>query len=173
MRCFIAIDVPCFDSVASLQSSIEGRVKLVEKENIHITLKFLGEVNEENLKDVEKAVEECSTKKYKAKLKGLGFFPNERYIKVVWVGVEDRGETKMMMECIDEKLSKVGFKKERTHIPHLTIARAKGKIRIKNIEKFRDMYFGEIEVNKIKIKKSTLTQKGPIYEDIATVELKD
>ena len=55
MRCFIAIDVPYFDSVASLQRSIEGRVKLVEKENIHITLKFLGEVNEENLKNVEDA----------------------------------------------------------------------------------------------------------------------
>ncbi len=173
MRCFIAIDIPYFDSIASLQRSIEGRVKLVEKENIHITLKFLGEVSHETLEKIEKIVRGCIPQKYNLRLKGIGFFPNERYIKVIWIGVEDNGETEELMKCIDKKLSVLGFKKEKNYIPHLTVARAKGKIKIKNERDFREMLFGEITVEKIKIKKSTLTDRGPIYEDLSVIKLED
>ena len=173
MRCFIAIDIPYFDLIASLQRRIEGRVKLVEKENIHITLKFIGDINHEILNKIEKIVKDCSPKKYTIRLKGIGFFPNDRYIKVVWIGVEDNGETKKLMKCIDDRISVFGFKKEKEYIPHITIARAKGKIRIINGEDFKDTVFGEMKVEEIKIKKSTLTDKGPIYEDLAVIELKD
>ena len=173
MRCFIAIDIPYLQSIASLQENIEGRVKLVEKNNIHITLKFLGDVDSEVIENIEKTIRSCLLKKYTLKLRGIGFFPNERYVRVIWIGVEDNGETKELMRCIDEKVHVMGFKKERDYVPHLTVARAKGKIRIKNEEIFRNMEFGEVKVEKIKIKKSTLTDKGPIYEDLAVITLAD
>ena len=173
MRCFVAIDVPYFRTLESLQRSIEGRAKLVEKENIHITLKFLGEIGPETVDKIKKIVRECAPKKYKLRLKGIGFFPSERYVKVVWVGVEDNGETRELMKCIDKNISALGFKKERSYVPHLTIARAKGKIRIKNEDEFKEMVFGEVEVEKIKIKKSILMKSGPVYEDLEVVELEN
>ena len=75
------------------------------------------------------------------------------------------------MRCIDYHLTKFGFKREKSYVPHLTIARVKGKIKIENLEKFREMEFGEIEVKEIKIKKSTLTPEGPIYEDVEVIPL--
>ncbi len=173
MRCFIAIDVPFLESILRLQNDIEGRVKLVEEENIHITLKFLGEISPEKVNDIVKIVRNCAIKKYRLTLKGVGFFPNERYVKVIWIGVRDNGETSRLMRCIDESLSRLGFKKEREYVPHLTVARAKGRVRVKNIENFRNFEFGQILVNKIKIKKSILTERGPIYEDLAVVNLVD
>lgn len=171
MRSFIAIEVPFFKGIEELQSSIEGKFKAVEKENLHLTLKFLGEISERDVEKIKEEVEKCKTQPFRLKFKGVGFFPNENYIKVVWVGVENPEKIAEMMRCIDSHLAKFGFKREKSYVPHLTIARVKGKIKIENLEKFRDMEFGEIEVNEIKIKKSTLTPEGPIYEDVEVIPL--
>ena len=171
MRTFIAVDIPYTNAIRKFQESIEGRVKLVEKENIHITLKFLGEIDEKTFQKVKKCVEECKSDKFKISLKGIGFFPNERYIRVIWIGIENYKPIEEMARCIDSKLSKLGFEREKNYVPHLTVARAKGKIRIDNLSKFRNMAFGEVEVREIKIKKSTLTPHGPIYEDLAIIQL--
>jgi len=171
MRTFIAIEIPFFKEIEKLQESIEGRAKLVEKENMHITLKFLGEIEEKMVDDVKKIVEDCKGERFKISLQGIGFFPNERYIKVIWVGVEGYEPIVKMAKCIDEKLSKLGFEREKNYVPHLTVARAKGRISIRDYDEFKNMKFGEIEVKEIKIKKSTLTPKGPIYEDLAIIQL--
>ncbi len=171
MRTFIAIDVPYSRNIERLQNSIEGRVKLVEKENIHITLKFLGEIDEKILPDIEKIVEDCKVEKFHINLKGVGFFPNPRYIRVVWIGVENYDPIVNMAKCMDEKLSKMRFKKEKNYIPHITIARAKGKIKIKNLLEFKDMNFSQFIVDSVKIKKSALTPEGPIYEDLYEIKL--
>lgn len=171
MRSFIAIEVPFTKEMERLQNSIEGRAKLVEKENMHITLKFLGEIEEKTFEKVRKIVEDCKVESFRIILRGVGFFPNDRYIRVVWVGVENYEPIEKMARCIDEKLNMMGFQREKSYIPHLTVARAKGKISIRNLEEFKNMKFAEIEVKEIKIKKSTLTPKGPIYEDLATIQL--
>ncbi len=171
MRCFIAIEIPFTRNMEELQKSIEGRVKLVEKENMHITLKFLGEINQDMVKKIKDIVEECKTSPFSISLHGVGFFPNERYIRVIWIGIEPPDEIIAISRCIDEKLSKLGFEKERSYVPHLTVARAKGPIKIKNLEKFRNMEFAKVDVAEIKIKKSTLTQRGPIYEDLEVIQL--
>jgi 2'-5' RNA ligase len=171
MRTFIAIEIPYFKGIKELQDSIEGRAKLVEKENMHITLKFLGEIEERDVERIREIVEICKVEKFKISLKGVGFFPNERYIRVVWIGVENYEPIVKMAKCIDSHLSKFGFKREKDYIPHLTVARVKGKISINNLDKFLSMEFGEVEIREVKIKKSTLTPQGPIYEDIAVIQL--
>lgn len=172
MRTFIAIEVPYFREIEELQKSIDGKFKAVERENMHLTLKFLGEIKEGELEKIKNTVEHCKTEPFSIKLKGVGFFPNERYIKVVWIGVENEEKLVEIMKCLDQQLVKLGFKKEKSYVPHLTVARVKGRIEIKNLEKFRNLEFGEITVEEIKIKKSTLTEKGPIYEDLASIQLK-
>ncbi|OYT60583.1 RNA 2',3'-cyclic phosphodiesterase [Euryarchaeota archaeon ex4484_178] len=171
MRAFIAIEIPFTRNIEALQNNIEGRVKLVEKENMHITLKFLGEIDESLIEKIREIVENCKVEKFKIKLRNVGFFPNERYIRVIWIGIEDYEPIVKMAKCIDSHLSKMGFKREKSYIPHLTVARAKGRVRIKNIQDFMHRDFGDVEVREIKIKKSTLTPKGPIYEDVAIIQL--
>ncbi|MCD6370381.1 MAG: RNA 2',3'-cyclic phosphodiesterase [Thermoplasmata archaeon] len=171
MRCFIAIEVPFTKSMEELQRSIEGRVKLVERENVHITLKFLGEIREEMVTKIRDIIESCKGKSFTITLKDVGFFPNPRYVRVIWIGVAPAEPIVKLSKCIDEKLSLLGFEKEKSYIPHLTIARAKGPVSIKNLERFKGTKFGEVEVKEIKIKKSTLTPKGPIYKDLASIQL--
>ena len=171
MRTFIAVEIPFNERIGDLQRSITGRHKAVERENMHITLKFLGEVSEKKIEEIKKVVENCKVSPFKIKLHGVGFFPSEKYIKVVWIGVKNGEEIVGMMKCIDQHLQSMGFKRERNYVPHLTVARAKGKISIENIEKFRNSEFGEVEIKEIKIKKSTLTDKGPIYEDLFVIQL--
>ncbi len=171
MRAFIAIDVPYFDSIKKLQSSIKGKFKAVEPENIHLTLKFLGDIKEGEIEKIKKIVENCKPAPFVMKLKGLGFFPNENYIKIVWIGVEEPEPVSEVMRCIDSRISRLGFKKEKSYVPHITVARVKGKITIDNLKTLKDESFGELKVTELKIKKSTLTEKGPIYEDIALIAL--
>ena len=171
MRAFIAIDIPFNSKIGEMQDSIEGGVKKVERENMHITLKFLGEIEEKILPEIESIVEDCKVEEFTIKLHGIGFFPNERYVKVIWIGIEGYEPVERMARCIDEKLARMGFKRERSYVPHLTVARAKGPVNLKALEKFRDFDFGEISVEEVRIKKSTLTPKGPVYEDIAIIQL--
>ncbi len=171
MRSFIAIEVPFTKEMESLQNSIDGRVKLVERENVHITLKFLGEIDEKTFEMVRQIVEDCKVGSFNITLRGVGFFPNERYVRVVWIGVDNYEPIERMARCIDEKLKNMGFQREKSYVPHLTVARARGRITIRNLEKFKNMRFAEMEVKEIKIKKSTLTPNGPVYEDLATIQL--
>ncbi len=171
MRAFIAIEVPFTPKIEKLQKSIEGRVKLVEKENMHITLKFLGDINDETFEKVRTVVEDCKVDKFHITLKGVGFFPNERYIRVIWIGVENYEPIERMARCIDEKLRKLGFQREKSYVPHLTVARVKGRVRIENLDELRKINYGEVVVREIKIKKSILTPRGPIYEDLASIQL--
>ncbi len=171
MRAFIAIDIPAEQSILRMQKAINGKVKLVEKENIHITLKFLGDIEEKSIEKIKRIVENCKTQKYFLSVKGVGFFPSEKYVKIIWLGVKDAGETERMMRCIDAHLSKIGFKKERSYVPHITVARAKGPIDIESLRVFQNVEFCKLEVKEVKIKKSTLTSKGPIYDDVAIISL--
>jgi 2'-5' RNA ligase len=109
-------------------------------------------------------------------LKGSGVFPNYNYIKVVWIGIENIQNLGKISSSIDEGTSKFGFEKEkRKFSAHLTIGRvksAKNKDRLLQIiNKYSDVELGNIDVKSIKLKKSELTPKGPIYTTIKEVKL--
>ena len=170
MRLFLAIDIPenLKEEIAKFQEQFKIKgIKLVEKENLHITVKFLGEVDEEKLKEILNL--DLSIQPIKIKLKTLGTFPNSNYIRVIWIGAYNNNLVEIFKE-IDKKLSTLGFKKERSYIPHLTIGRVKfidNKKKLKDrIDKYGDIDFGEFEAKHIKLYKSTLTPNGPIYEVI-------
>ncbi|AEF97122.1 RNA 2',3'-cyclic phosphodiesterase [Methanotorris igneus] len=168
MRCFIAIDLPeeIKDKIEEVKKhfKIKG-IKLVEKENLHITIKFLGEIDEEIVEKIKNL--DLSISPIKVKIKNIGVFPNENYIRVIWLGATNLVD---LFKEVDEKLSEIGFKKEREYVPHVTIGRVKfieNKKALKDkIEKHRKIDIGEFEVKSIKLMKSTLTPNGPIYEVI-------
>jgi len=179
-RGFIAIDIDSFPKLVQFENEIKNsgaNVKLVEPENIHITLKFLGDTNEEYADRIDEIMKDAvkDSNPFEIKLKGAGVFPNQNYIKVMWIGMENGEQIGEIANKIDEKISELGFEKERRRFSaHLTIARvksAKNKEKLLElIEKYRDIEFGSLKVDTIKLKKSELTPKGPIYTMLKEVK---
>mgnify|MGYP001202575620 CR=1 FL=1 len=180
-RGFIAIDIESNKKLIEFENEVKKTgtdLKLVEPKNVHITLKFLGDIEETLADELEKiiinAVKEM--KSFDIQLKGTGVFPNNNYIKVVWLGIQNSKPIAEIAQRIDEQTSKIGFEKERRSFsPHLTISRVKT---VKNkdqllqvLEKYRDVEFADIKVDNIKLKKSELTPNGPIYTDIKIIKI--
>ncbi len=181
IRAFIAVDfnnVEVVNGILTLQNkiaSIGADIKFVEKENLHITLKFLGEVPHDIITNIQKALLKVKFKPFSVTVKGVGVFPNSRNIRIVWISIEE-GVNKLisLQNNIEEKLSVLGFKREKNFIPHLTIGRIKsGRNRDKLINilnEFRDFTFGEQLIDTFHLKRSILTSKGPIYSNLYSIE---
>lgn len=158
--------------------NLEANLKTVDPKIMHLTLKFLGQTKNIMIPDIEKSISEVTQDKkpYSLKIIGTGIFPNKNYIKIIWVGVVDNGQTKKISDELDKKLSKIGFKKEKRDFhPHLTLARVKSsknkeKI-IDFIEKYKNFEFQESIVDCIELKQSELTPKGPIYTTIKKINI--
>ena len=122
---------------------------------------------------VEKVIKNYSS--FDLNIKKCGCFPNKNVIKVLWLGLEEGSPIKSLQKDLDNEFEKLGFKKERNFISHLTIGRVKSpknKKEIRNtIEKSEDIEIGQMTVSKICLKKSTLTPQGPVYEDIKVFKL--
>ena len=180
-RGFIAADIPYSQIINELASEIKNsgaNTKLVGTENIHITLKFLGDTDEELVDKIEDIIKESveNIDPFEIKLIGTGVFPNPNYIKVMWIGIQDNGELSKIAEHINEKLADFGFEKDRRGFSaHLTIARLKSARNkeklVEIVEKYREIEFAKIRVESIKLKKSELTPKGPIYSTIKEVKI--
>lgn len=180
-RGFIAIDIDSFPKLVQFENEIKNtgaNVKLVEPGNVHITLKFLGDTNEEHIDRIEEIIKDAvkETDSFEIQLKGAGVFPNQNYIRVMWIGIKNGEQIGKITSKIDEQISQLGFDKEkRGFSAHLTIARvksAKNKEKLLQIiEKYRDIEFGSFKVDSIKLKKSELTPKGPIYTTLKEVKL--
>ncbi len=184
MRTFIAIDLPeSFENnIEKIQREFKktgGDIKFVDPRKVHITLKFLGEINEELVNKVEIKLDQClkNIDPFDIIVEDIGVFPSTDYIKVIWLGV-GKGSyiLEKMNDGIEESLSELGFDKEsREFIPHATIGRVKsGKNKediVEVVERNRGSYIGEMPVDRVKIKQSNLTSKGPIYSDISEVIL--
>lgn len=180
-RGFIAIDIGACPKLIEFEKEIKktgADVKLVEPENVHITLKFLGDTEETLVDEIygimNNAVKEINP--FNIQLKGTGVFPNQNYIKIIWVGIEHANQIASIAHELDEHLSKLGFNKEKREFsPHLTIARVKtsrNKEKLPQIiERYRDIEFADIKVDLIKLKKSDLTPKGPIYTTLKEVKI--
>jgi len=172
MRTFISIDMSeaINQEIKKIQNYLpEFFGKKTELDNLHLTLKFLGEVSEEKLEEVKKKLREIEFEKFGVEVKYLGFFDNQKY-GVVWLYLD--GCDRLQRE-IDEKL--VGlFEKEKRFMSHLTIARVKKiedkKDFLKNLKKIKVPEISFI-VNNFKLKKSVLTSEGPLYETLEEYDL--
>lgn len=181
MRCFIAVDIPDERIIIELDKmcsmfDLQG-VKRVEKENLHITLRFLGEISESALASVISSLKRVSFKKFQAHISGLGAFPSIKNPRVVWAGVKEGFAELIQLHSIIEKEfldSGLRFEKEEYH-PHVTLARIKDRRSIKKIldllEQNKEKDFGSFEVKSFSLKQSILTPRGPIYKDIEVFEL--
>ncbi|MGC8582957.1 MAG: RNA 2',3'-cyclic phosphodiesterase [Thermoproteus sp.] len=176
IRSFIAIDVAAkavVDAVLALQRGLMetgADLKPVEPHNLHLTLIFLGEQPRRNLDEIARRLEGLSHKRFAIELRGVGAFPNPSSPRVVWIDV-GRGREELVRLAQDVRaLTREFAEEDEEFTPHLTVARVKGprnRDRLAAfIEAHRSDYFGEVEVAEVKLKRSTLTPRGPIYNDL-------
>jgi len=181
MRCFIAIAVPeeLKEKILEVQNKLKqagANLKLVERENLHFTVKFLGEIEENQIKEVKEFLASLEEKSFEISIKGLGVFPTEDYIKVVWLGVEKNQDVFLnLIKKINKNLDKIRKEKKELNT-HLTIARvrsAKNKNELKAaVQDLKETEIGEMQVNSLKLISSELTPEGPKYTELAEFELK-
>lgn len=182
MRLFIAADLDpeIREKLVPVQQVLDrSGVKTVEKDNVHITMKFLGEIEDRRVEPIKEALRQIKLNSINIHVKGVGFFPSPNHIKVAWVGVEEgNDEMSNLAEEIDRRMKKIGFKKEKKDfVAHATLARIK-KINaeerermLKDLQPYLNQDFGWMRLNKFTLKKSELTPKGPIYSDLEIFEL--
>ena len=181
IRTFVAVDLPesFVGTIAKIQQEFRGtKVKLVDPEQVHITLKFLGDVQEKSISDTCDALSGIECKPFSATVHGVGAFPKPSYARVVYVGASPEEAFKRLHAEVERVLKPFGFKKERrAFTPHATIARVKNisddqrKKLVGVIESQSLIEVGKMTVGAIKLKKSTLTPKGAIHETLTEVYL--
>ncbi len=151
-------------------------LNLVSLENLHFTIKFLGEVEESKITEIAEKIKTFvnNHKPFSVKIKGIGAFSNENQIKVIWMGANDF----QLISLIKDFNKELNYlrKNEQKEIPHLTIARVKSEKNKEKlsalIKKFADENFGEMVVEKLILYESKLTQAGPHYTLLSEWKLK-
>ncbi|MGD9044068.1 MAG: RNA 2',3'-cyclic phosphodiesterase [Desulfobacterales bacterium] len=182
-RAFIAIDLP--ESVKSFLSEAQEALKLygfgvkwVRPQNIHLTLKFLGNIATADTDKIAEALtlaaRNCPVVSLAAK--GIGVFPNPRRPRVIWAGLKGQVEIlENLQQTLDAHLSELGFAREtRAFKSHLTLGRVKGKIapaRMKAaIEKLKEFESESFEINQVTLFKSDLQPTGAVYTKVQAID---
>lgn len=154
----------------------EFDLKFVNPEIVHITLKFLGDIKESMVAPISEALDSIMCEPFEAKVEGIGVFPKPLNPKVLWLGATGNFET--LHNDVETLLKPFKFKEdERGFTAHATLARVKSLNKDQKsafadvLKELKDIELGSMQVNKVLLKKSTLTPDGPIYETLHTVYL--
>jgi len=147
-------------------------IKLVEKENLHFTVKFLGEVPDSVIDEADMRLRTLSLRRMEVGVRGLGAFPDARRPRVVWAGVapQDIASISSSGQQVIDVLEGIGDSDDRGFHPHITVARVRSP---RNLEALTSMIrdcstreFGRSTITALKLKSSSLTPIGPTYRDV-------
>lgn len=152
-------------------------LKVVPESNMHITLKFLGEVKEEQLPAIKETVDAVAARPaFDFTVKGVGAFPSATDPRIIWAGTEGAEPLGAMAAQFEDQLSAQGFEREqRPFSAHITLARSKdrsARLAFSGLDEFKATVFGTVPVKQLRLKKSVLTPKGPIYSDLHVAKLR-
>jgi 2'-5' RNA ligase len=175
MRLFIAVDLP--NDIRKALIDIEHKLKpltdsarWVAPESIHITLKFLGEVPDRKMDDIDAALAGLTWKPFTVTVHGVGFFPGPRSPRVFWAGMEVP-TMQGLAERLDSRMERLGFEKEkRAFRPHITLARARDTrmdtALVTAASEYAEHDFGSFTADRIVLVESTLKPAGAVYHKI-------
>lgn len=178
LRSFIAFDIEN-DLVLKRMTKAQAfltksgaDLKLVEPKNIHVTLRFLGDVASNTVDKILEEMKAVQFIPFNVKIQGVGAFPTSRHARVVWAGIsEGANELRSISSQLEPRLLRLGFSPDsKGFSPHLTIARVRtgrNKAELSSIiEENSDFEFGTIKAECLRLKRSVLTPKGPIYSTL-------
>jgi 2'-5' RNA ligase len=174
VRLFVALQIS--EEIRGRIAALIGELKPLDDswkwtraENLHVTLKFLGETSADKLESVKKALQNVACEfPIPLRFCGLGFFPNERKPRVLWAGMDAAKSLPALALAIDESLARIGFPREdRAFTPHLTLARSKdgrfaAKLRVR-IENRAQSEFGATNASAFHLIESKLKPGGAEY----------
>ncbi len=185
LRVFVALDLPVQakaileQAVRELADTLPTGIRWVDPAGIHLTLKFLGDVDAGLVPDVLASMERAGTRFNSASLalglSGLGVFPNTREPRVLWAGVTgDLAELGRLQTLVDEGLSELGFDEERRPFrPHLTLGRVRDQVKADYKKRIGEaMAQAQLptghswDAGEMHLIRSTLTPRGAIYDSI-------
>ena len=179
MRAFISLELPenIKKEIVKIQKYIEKlgilKGKYTEEENLHLTLKFLGEIDEKEAERAANLLKNVKFKKFKSKLGLLGVF-SEQEIRIVWIELKGEGILELQKQ-IDDVLSPM-FPREERFMTHITVIRPKYvENRRVFLDKLKEIKFekSEFEADSFCFKKSELNKKGAVYSDFGVFKTTD
>jgi len=178
IRSFIAFDMNSeqvlkkITDIQSLLTKTGADLKLVEPKNIHITLRFLGNITPNTAEKIYEEMKKVQFTPFNVKIHGVGAFPNPRYPRVLWTGItEGADQLRSIFNQLEPRLRSLGFTPDpKGFSPHLTIARVKSGRNKAELAKFlnenANYQFGTVKADCLRLKRSDLTPKGPIYSTL-------
>jgi len=186
MRLFIAINFSpaLLASLARLQAELRQlpvAVKWVNPAGIHLTLKFLGEVDPPGVEKIGAALRRATrgVQPWNLEVKGAGVFPNWRSPRVIWVGVESEAPLYDLQRQVTMEYQDLGFKPE-AFTPHLTLGRlrpgvtgGRSSILGDRLQELADVSWGRERVTAVSLMESRLTPGGALYHPLLTVNLEE
>jgi 2'-5' RNA ligase len=149
---------------------VAGNTRWVAPDSMHVTLKFIGEVLDKRIDEIDAALTGLTWRPFTIRVWGVGFFPGTRSPRVFWAGME-APTMHGLTEQLDTRLEGLGFEKEKRALrPHITLARARtsriDSAIVKAAAKFDGHEFGSFAVDRVFLFRSTLKSSGAIYEKL-------
>jgi 2'-5' RNA ligase len=168
-RLFVAIDFPddIKDRLVALQDGVPG-ARWVRRPQMHLTLRFIGEVNDARGKEIRSALATVESESFTLTLRGVGQFPKRGQPRVLWVGVDDSPALIALYEKVERALESIGVEPDdRPFSVHITLARLKKPPPRQTVETFMDnnrrFQTDTIPVSEFILYSSLLSPQGPTY----------
>jgi len=182
-RLFVAIKIKPGDQLTGAYRKIKeqlysDKIKWVNEDNLHITMKFLGDTPDKDVKIVAEKLRNSldGIRRFDFCIKSFGYFGSSRFPRVLWFGTEDNGQLQQLYEKVNNGLQKYGPpEKSNVFKPHLTIGRVKEFKSINTLFELEAEFTGETfqtaQVNEVILYESVLKPTGPVYKVVEKVEL--
>ena len=190
LRVFIAIDLPPF-----LQTAIEKQtarlrqalgddlIRWVSPQNMHLTLKFIGNIANSHLEFLKQLVAQTADQhsSFDLQIGGFGSFPNSKRPRVLWAGIHAPAELTMLQRTLEVGAARLGYQKEeRPFSPHLTLGRVRQGIQPQDFSKIRDQLesiqignIGSTKIDAVHLYQSKLDSSGSVYTKLFSAVLKN
>jgi RNA 2',3'-cyclic 3'-phosphodiesterase len=189
LRSFVAVEIPAemqsalARCTAPLQKALpKPLIRWVAPQNVHLTLKFLGDVSPANLERLAEAlkVEAVAHETFTMSVDGLGAFPTPRRARVIWIGLEAPAALMALLRGVESVAARLGYASEnRPFSPHLTIGRVGQNVSATDLQRIRTALegtvvgaLGTVRVEAVHIFKSDLKPGGPVYSHLYTLPMK-
>ena len=177
VRAFFAVELTDeirnqFAAVQDVLKGSDATVSCVNPLLAHITIKFLGDISDDVVHRIQEKMSEFTVMPTMITVSGVQLHPKKRP-RIVWANVSDNGWGAETVARLDSLLAPLGIAPEvRAFTPHVTLCRIKDYDRSLRaaVEEVSECSFGQMGVDTITLKKSTLTPRGPIYEDIMEIK---
>ena len=185
MRCFISITLP--EEIKRGMTAIQGRLRAsgadvswTRPEGMHLTLKFLGEVEEKILPEMEAALNAAvrGRSSFFLKVSGIGTFPDIRRPRVIWIALKEHGNNLIRLQRgVEEKFNEIGFPQEdRDFTPHITLGRIRSQKNVEKllslIEKEKDVELNGFDASCVHLMQSQLKPTGAVYTELYSAPVK-